>query len=413
MSEAESQANSILLPSSSVAIFSKDPDTLEAAKKLPDDWRYARVDMMVEETEVVGATKSLGGMNSPDVVILQTDVIDDGFTGQLEELANNCDEGTAAIVIGPDNDVNLYRKLIDMGVSDYLVRPVTEEMLSSVVARTLIERKGISESRLIGFLGAKGGVGTSSVVRASAWCSSDLMRQKTIVLDASGGWSTMSVGLGFEPTTTLPEAIKALLSNDDDSFDRMIFDAGNNLDVLATGSDIMLESSIDPAQIEMLIDHLMVKYPVVLVDLSCAPIALAKAVIAQAHQVQIVTSANLVSLRLARSLVHEINELHGGESEVVELMVNMCGQNPDMEVSKGDIASAMEIEVSSLIPYAPKVFVSAESESRKITGQKEGQELVQNKLRPVLSKVLEDKGASAPVEAARSGLLGGLLNKAK
>lgn len=412
MSEAGAQrANAILLPQSSVVVFAQDKATLKAAKGLLDDWCYARVDLQVVDADVPAATVALAEMASPDLVIIQTENIDDGFTDQLEALANNCDEGTAAIVIGPVNDVNLYRTLIDMGVSDYLVRPVTTDVLNRVVARTLIQRMGVSDSRLIAFVGAKGGVGVSAMMRAAACCTSDLMGQKTVLLDASGGWSTMSVGIGFEPTTTLPEAVKALKSKDEDSFQRMIFEAGDNMSVLATGGDIMLEDSIDAEQVEMIIDHLMVKYPVVLVDLSHTPISLINAVVSRAHQVQVISTASLVSLRLARSLVHEIKELRGGKDDVIELVVNMCGQNPDLEVSKGDIAAAMETEIASIVPYAPKVFMGAESESRKVTDHKDGHQIVQNYLLPILSGVVANKSGPAPIETEKTGLLGGILGR--
>src|SRR5689334_17886303 len=123
MSEATSQGTSILLPAAGVAVYSKDQETLAAARNLAHDWRFARINLVVEEGDVHAATAAYKELQSPDLIIIQTDHIDDAFAGQLEALAASCDEGTAAIVIGPVNDVYLYRKLIEMGVSDYLVRP--------------------------------------------------------------------------------------------------------------------------------------------------------------------------------------------------------------------------------------------------------------------------------------------------
>ena len=192
MSEAEANnlATSILLPAAGVAVFSNDKATLDSAKGIGDDWRFARVHTTTHKGDVQSAIDMYTEAASPDLVMIQTDVIDEGFTNQLAELAGHCNEGTAAIVIGPDNDVNLYRKLIDMGVSDYLVRPLETEQIAEIVAKTLIEKLGVSGSRLIAFIGSKGGVGTSTLAQVAAWCTAENLDQKTLFMDAAGGWST-------------------------------------------------------------------------------------------------------------------------------------------------------------------------------------------------------------------------------
>jgi pilus assembly protein CpaE len=135
--------------------------------------------------------------------------MDESFMAKLEELASHCDEGTAAVIIGPVNDVYLYRQMIDMGISDYLVKPISSDVMAEVCAKTLIEKIGVKGSRLIAYIGAKGGVGTSLLGQTAALGVSQFMDQKTFLLDTCGGWSTLSVGLGFEPSTTLVEAARA------------------------------------------------------------------------------------------------------------------------------------------------------------------------------------------------------------
>src|SRR5262249_39068953 len=149
--------------------YSRDRETLEAARNLINDWRFARVEIAVEEGDVDIAAAAYKEIASPDLVIVQTETIDEAFAKKLEELGAQCSEGTAAIVIGPVNDVYLYRRMIDMGISDYLVRPVKTDILADVIAKSLIERIGVTDSRLIAFVGAKGGVGTSALAQAAAW----------------------------------------------------------------------------------------------------------------------------------------------------------------------------------------------------------------------------------------------------
>ena len=136
----------------------------------------------VVEGDVETAIQSYTEADSPNLVIIETDTTDESFTERLGELSAHCNEGTNAFIIGPTNDVNLYRSLTSMGVSDYLVRPVPLETLSEVVAKALIDKLGTSGSRLIGVIGAKGGVGTSSLTQGLAWGISEKLKKNIRLL---------------------------------------------------------------------------------------------------------------------------------------------------------------------------------------------------------------------------------------
>ncbi len=404
-----STETNILLPTANVDIFVRDKETLEAARSLVDDWRFARVTVSVVEGDVQTAIQSYQEAKSPALVIIETNTTDDSFIKQLGTLSGYCHEGTNAVIIGPVNDVNLYRSLTAMGVSDYLVRPVPLQTLSEVIASALITKLGISGSRLIGVIGAKGGVGTSSLTQALAWGISEQLGQKTILMDAAGGWSTLSVGMGFEPLTNLHEAARAAANNDKDTLARMFFSASDKLSVLASGSDSMLETSVQPAAYEELVEYLMKSFPVVLVDLSAAIPSLKRAVLSIAHELVLVTTPTLTSLRAARTLMQEIKLIHGGDISNTDLIVNMEGLIPSKEVPKKDIAAALEMTPTVTVPFDPKIFVGAENEGKKLTSNKGGAEII-DRLLPVAQRVLSDN-RSEDRSNESGGVIEQFLNK--
>lgn len=410
MSDVEHEVTSILLPPSRVAVFSKDQKTLEAARNMDNDWRFARVALEVSEGDIETAIEAYRDVPAADLIIIQTETIEDTFTDKLGVLAQCCDEGTSAIIIGPDNDVNLYRKLIDMGISDYLVKPVGTEVLSEISAKTLVEKLGVTGSRLITVLGAKGGVGASTIAQALACCSSDLLSQKTVLLEASGGWATAGVGLGFEPSTTLLEAVRAATNSDSDGLDRMLFESNEKLKVLASGGDMMLESSISPDQMESLIETLMVKFPVVVADLSHTPPDLQHAVLNRANEIVLVSTPTLPSLRLARSLLQEIKTLRGGHQSQIDIMINKQGLDKQSEVSVKDIQEALETDVSSVIGFRPDIFLKAESKSVKLTDDPEGQKVMESHFMPFLMRILSAEKVPESKKGSQ-GVLDGFMAK--
>lgn len=408
MSDTVQSGTSILLPGAQVSVFSHDRETLETARALGGDWRFARVGVSVQEGDVDTAIALYQGQASPDLVVVQTEQIDESFTQKLETLAGSCAEGTAAIVVGPVNDVYLYRRLIGMGVSDYLVRPLNPQIFAEVIAKTIIEKIGATGSRLIAVAGVKGGVGTSILSEIMADGIANILKEKVVLLDAAGGWSTASVGLGFEPATTLGEALRMAAAGDETRLSRTLIPMGDKLGVLASGGDVMLEHQVSPEQIETLLNLLMAKHPLLVFDVSGAPPLVRRAVLARAHKAIVVSTAGLPSLRLARSMIHEIRELRGGSTSDLDLVINMSGIAPSAEVPRGDIEAALECKPALFVPFNPKLFMGLEGQGKKFTEDKAGAEIV----RPLLSlvqKLLNREGEITPDKGKSEGGVGSIL----
>ncbi len=413
MSEHHSSATHVLLPEASVAIYSEDKDTLAAARELDSDWRFARVHIEIVESDMHAAMLAYEQIESPDLIVLQTEDVGDNLVEQLETLAGHCREDTAAVLIGPVNDVYLYRKLIGMGISDYLVRPVDLDVFKDVIAKTLIERVGTAGSRLIAMVGSCGGAGVSSLMCALAFGLSDTLEQKTLALDFSGGWSCLSVAMGGEPSTTLAEAVRAAENNDEASLARMLIGPNDRLKALASGGDVMLDTPVTSEGAEKLLDMVMQTWPVILADLSGAPNDVRHAVISRAHRTFVVTPPGLYALRLCRGLIQEIGELRGGEDGDISLILNKVGQAASTELAAKEIEDMLECKLSYSVPYLPKLFLGVEAEDKNLSQIKDGAPIVSNLVDVMRPFLLHEDGSAVqaskkPADGRLSGLLGKL-----
>ncbi len=407
----EATHTQILLPTAGVDLFLKDGATSEAAKALSEDWRFARVNVSVHDGDVETAINMYGQSASPTLVIIETNTTDESFIERLGALAGNCAEGTNAIIIGPVNDVNLYRSLTSMGVQDYLVKPVAQDVLGEVIASTLIENLGTTDSRLISVIGAKGGVGTSAIAQAVALACTEKRKQKTFLMDAAGGWSSLSVSFAFEPGGSQNEAVRAAAMADEDTLSRMINKKTERLHILATGAEPLLDATVQAQQYEALLDSMMAAYPVVVADLSSSVPSLKRTVLNKTHKTFVVTTPALSSLRSARTLISEIKTLHGGADSGIELVVNMQGFAAGREVPRGDISTAMDREASVFVPFNSGMFIGLEADGRPMSEDKAGMEIIDS-LVPLISDIIEGQSGEEEEPVKKSGgLLGGLLGK--
>lgn len=366
-----------LLPSSRVDFFVLDEGTAGTARKLSEDWRFARVGVQVTEGGIEAAVAAYSQQPSPEMIIVETNDISENFIGQLGQLAGVCAEGTDAVIVGPMNDVHLYRSLVGMGVRDYLVRPVAEADLVNVIAKALVDKRGLSGARLVAVLGAKGGAGTTTVAQLLAWSIAQNLRQKTILMDAAGSAGSLGISFGVEPAAPLAEAVRIGGQGTDDDVKRIIQQSSENLSLLICGGEPILTDSPDADGFEALADRIMQKYPVVVLDLSGAAPSVQKRMIARAAHVVIVTTPMLPSLRNCRTLLNEIRHIRGGTSGM-DIIVNQAGLAGGEEVAEKDIRLALDFEPRARIPFAPKVFAGSEASGKPAAENKAAGDIVKS-----------------------------------
>ncbi|TNE30396.1 MAG: type II secretion protein ATPase [Alphaproteobacteria bacterium] len=372
-----SDNTAVLLPAARVDVYGLNKKTVDAANALVQDWRYARVAVRVVEGGIDNATTDYEQHVSPDLVIIETDDIGDGFIDKLEALAENCVEGTEAIIIGPKNDVELYRRLVSMGVRDYLVAAVKKDELAEVTAQILLDKKGLSDSRLITVIGTKGGVGTTTVAHMLGSVLADKMGHKTLLLDGSGGWGTLVIPFGAEVTTTLAEATRQVQGGTEDDIKRLLNKNSDLLTLLPTGGDPLFETSCDEAGFENMLDYFMKTYPVVVLDLSAAEHHIQRLALKKAHETIIVTTPLLPALRNCRTLLKELRgEQKEDDGKKPLLIVNMEGCAKGLEVPVKEIEKLLEYDVSLTLPHDLKLFVGNEAQEKEISRDKAAEKLM-------------------------------------
>ncbi|MGE4313694.1 MAG: CpaE family protein [Pseudobdellovibrionaceae bacterium] len=405
---------SILLPAATIGVFARDKTLKETVEKLVNDWRFARTTFEVIDGDVGTAMSRYKTKPAHNVILIETQSVDDTFVSQLEDLAQYCDETTAAIVIGHVNDVNLYRKLIAMGVSDYLVLPLGSDVLAEVMAKSMIDRLGASGSKLVACLGAKGGVGTSSIAQSLATGIAEFMDEKTFILDAAGGCSYLAVAMGGDPLTSLSAAAKASVASDKDSLKRMFLKPTHKLSVLASGGEGILETPVTTEGFEDILDAVLEEHPATIVDLSQAESNVMRVTLQRAHVIVIVAQATVQSLRNVRSLLQDIKDLRGGQdSETqVKLVINMKGMFGDQEVPLSDIEKALNKKVDLVLPFDVKSFPTVEVTGQKIHEAKAVRPMAQ-KLAAMVENLFDARMKDEPDDAPANGILGSLLSKVK
>ena len=140
----------------------------------------------------------------------------------LAELASHCDPSTKVVVIGHYNDVWLYRELIRSGVSEYVVAPISMADIVSVIASIFVDPEAEPIGRSIAFIGAKGGVGSSTIAHNVAWTMSKLFASEVVVADLDLPFGTANINFDQDPAQGIAEAVFAPERVDEVYLDRLL-----------------------------------------------------------------------------------------------------------------------------------------------------------------------------------------------
>jgi pilus assembly protein CpaE len=295
----------------------------------------------------------------PSLLVVDVSDSDDPLDA-IDALIGRCGPGTRMIAIGLMNDVGLYRRLIEMGVADYLVKPVQSQTLLDAIQNAVRgdrpEPAPARAARVIAVVGARGGVGATTVAVSCAWTLSKDKRQRVVLLDLDLHLGSLALSLDLEPSRGLRE----ILGNPD-RVDGLLIrsamsNAGERLRVLA--AEEPLEDTVPggSAGLDALLTELASNTDCVVVDVPRALSPLGRHALGIADVVCIVSEQSLPAMRDTQRLLSLIKAMRSDAKTVV--VANRVGGIP-AEVGRTDFERGIGAKVDFAIPVDIKGATAA------------------------------------------------------
>src|ERR1700679_13032 len=219
-------------PRVSVQAFCETVETAAAVQSAGEDRRLGKAHLKIQMGGMAAAIEAYRTAPTPNVIILETEGRNDILNG-LDQLATVCDAGTRVIVIGRINDVTLYRELVRRGVSDYVIVPInTLDVVRSICGLfTSPEAKAVG--RIIAIVGAKGGVGSSTVAHNVAWAIARALTLVSGVADLALAFGPAGLDYNQDPPQGIADAVFSPDRVDTAFIDRLLSKCTDHLSLLA------------------------------------------------------------------------------------------------------------------------------------------------------------------------------------
>ena len=227
----------------------------------------ARAHVKVHTGGLSAAAEFYQAAATPNLIIVESKLPRDRLEAELDRLAEVCDPGTKVVVIGHTNDVELYRGLIQRGVSEYLVAPVDKMGIIRAIADLYVERTAQPLGRTIAFVGGKGGVGSSTVAHNVGWAIARAFESDVVIADFDLAFGTAGLDFNQDPTQGIAEAVNAPDRLDDNFLERLLAKASDHVSLLAAPATLDRTYDFGETAFEQVIDVAQAGVPGVILDL--------------------------------------------------------------------------------------------------------------------------------------------------
>ena len=291
-------------------------------------------------------------------------------------------------------DPRLMLEAMRAGVSECVTEPLTAQALDEAVRR-LLTNTTEAAGQVFAFVGAKGGVGTTTMAVNTAAALGRVVKGEVLLIDMHMGHGDGAVFLGVEPRFSIIDALENIHRMDESFFAGVVEKTEMGVHLLAS-SPRPRQVSVDAGKIRALLEAASKMYRTTVLDVPRSDMTILDSLDVATTTV-VVTSQEITSLRNAAHLAETLRTRYG--TGLVKMAINRFHR--DSVIAHADIERAVGGPVEHLIPSDYRSAIKALNAGQPLVMDKE------TKLGLAFRKFARDLAgvAKEPVERP-AGMLG-------
>jgi pilus assembly protein CpaE len=351
-------------PRVSVQAFCETVETAAAVRSAGEDRRLGKAHLTIQMGGVAAAIEAYSTVPTPNVIILETEGGSDILAG-LDELASVCDPGTRVVVIGTANDTAPYRELVRRGVSDYVIGPVDTLDVVRSICGLFSASEAIAVGRTIAIVGAKGGVGASTIAHNVAWTIARDLALDSVVTDLDLAFGTASLDYNQDPLQGIANAVFSGDRPDTALMERLLSKCTDHLSLLAAPATLERVYDFGEQAFDAIFDTLRMTTPCIVLDIPHQWSAWTKRAMVSADDILIVAEPDLANLRNAKNMLNILKAARPNDRAPLYCL-NQVGMPKRPEITAREFAKAIESEPIAAIPFDSRMFGTAANNGQMI-----------------------------------------------
>ena len=353
------------IPRISMQAFCETSDLAALIQDASSDRRMDKAHVKVHMGGAPAAIEAYRSAPTPNLIVIEATGDRGKLHAELDDLAQFCDGGTKVVVIGRTNDISLFRELMTRGISEYLVLPFGVLDFVRSISQLYTGEGSDPLGRVIAFVGAKGGVGSSTIAHNVAWSIARDLEIQTVIVDMDLAYGTAGLDFNQDPPQGIADAVFAPERVDANMIDRLLSKCTDHLSLLAASATLDRPYDFEEGAFDMVFDILRASVPCIVVDVPHTWTSWSKRILTAADDVVVVSSPDLANLRNAKSLLDVLRAARPNDHKP-RLVMNNVGVLKRPEIDLGDFAKAVEADPIGIVPFDAKLFGTATNNGQMI-----------------------------------------------
>jgi pilus assembly protein CpaE len=392
-------------PRVSIQAFCETVEAAAAVQAAGEDRRMAKAHLKVQLGGLAAAVEAYRSSPTPNVIILESESHGNEIIAALDKLAEVCDAGTRVIVIGQHNDIVMYRELVRRGVSDYLIAPITPIDVVRTVSGLFSATDAKPVGRVIAVVGAKGGVGASTIAHNISWAVAHDLKLDSVIADLDLPFGTAGLDYNQDPPQGIADAVFSPDRIDHAFVDRLLSKCTEHLSLLAAPATLDRAYDFGTEAFVGIFDALRVSMPCIVLDVPHQWNDWTRHTLVSADEILIVAAPDLANLRNAKNLFDFLRTARVNDHHPFYCL-NQVGVPKRPEIKPAEFAKALEDQPVAVIPFEPQIFGTAANNGQMIAEMSSG-----NRAAETFRRLAQLLTGRTETKKSRSGLLTPLLRK--
>ncbi|MBR1733968.1 MAG: AAA family ATPase, partial [Alphaproteobacteria bacterium] len=255
------------------------------------------------------------------------------------------------IVTGTRNDVGLFRDLMNMGVSDYIAKPLSQTILKKAVEECINNKKIVVEKsgKLINVISSVGGAGATTIATNIAWLLANVNFKRTVLMDMDFLFGTANLLIDLKAENAYLDIIESPDKIDDYFVETILKKSSNRLYYLGGLCDLVRGIVVDLKAFDALVNIIKKQFNYVVVDSQREVSGVTKVGMNRTETFIIVIEMSLASAQNTARLLEFFNTDQSGKK--ILIVANKVGMSSNGALSKEAFERVIGRKINYSIPF--------------------------------------------------------------
>jgi len=340
--------------------------------------------------------------------------------GQVDPVATTtriislCGGDCRLVIVGSANDVALYRRILNAGAVDYLVKPFSAEALNQALAAVLRGSIGgkseTKEARLIAFIGTRGGVGASTIALNTGWLIAHELGRHVALLDLDLQFGSSALALDLEPGRGLRDIVSSPHRVDSLMIASSLVPESENFSVLGAEEAIDEVVPMDGGAITALLKEMKNNFDVIIIDLPRFMLATQKRLLMAMNEITLVSDLTLAGIRDTLRIKSALSSL--GCTARITVLASRANASGKGHIDASVFEKGIQGKIDATIPEDSDAMATA-SNSGKALGASSPKASITKTLRTLAVRLSDVPEGAAKKKSLWAHLIGSKGKRSK